>query len=437
MLNTNTIQDKTQTHSLAGKVISKIQNSVALLLEKMFSKKENKNSDAFLDLEYDSNCSLSFWLMDSYMEDLIEKPLLTQLSDDNSQVTLEKCGMGVWHWDLTTDIVFYSAESFKILGTDSDDVFDNWGKWCKIIHPEDLENFCSYTKNIIDDQNTEHEHCYRVLTNSGKYKWIIDKAKVVKRNSVGKPLKVAGVHTDISFRGEKEIKLEETIRHISKQNKQLVNFTHIVSHNLRSHTGNLKLLLDVNDLIGEGNYDETFANLKIVFNDLNETIAHLSDVASVQDKANIVIEPVDVALFLNKVITVISPLIDEKKVVVINHVPEGSVINFNPAYLESILLNLSTNALKYASSERVPMVRYHFYEENHKKILTVTDNGLGIDLEKYGEVLFDIFRTFHSAGRGSGLGLHMVKSQLDAMQAKLEVTSEVNVGTCFKIIFKD
>ena len=406
-------------------------------LKRWFSKKEDKNSNAFSNKDLDPDCSLSFWLTDSYMKNLIEEPLLSTISNNNFETALQNLGMGVWHWNITTNVVFFSAESLKIIGQESDDLFSEWDKWDKIVHPDDFEMYASFILKCFEPETTIYEHCYRVLTKSGNYKWIIDKAKVIARDKEGNPLRVAGVHTDVYFQTEKELEMEKTMKYYCEQNKQLLNFTHIVSHNLRSHVGNIKLLLDVNDFMNEDTPAETLANIRIVSNDLNDTIRHLSEVISLQNKAVINIKSLDLYSFLKKTITVIGPQINEKKVTIINNVSEGSRVNFNPAYLESILLNLSTNAIKYASPDRMPIVKFDFFIENKKKVFTVTDNGLGIDLEKYGEVLFDIFKTFHATDKGSGLGLHMVKNQIDAMDGKLEVRSEVGEGSCFKIIFKD
>ncbi|OXB08395.1 hypothetical protein B0A81_08740 [Flavobacterium plurextorum] len=360
-----------------------------------------------------------------------------KIANNNFEMGLQSFGMGVWHWDIIMNTVFFSAESLKIIELESDDIIDDWDMWYKLVHPDDLEMYSAFILRCFDTEVSIYEHCYRVLTNSGNYKWIIDKAQVIARDKEGKPLRVTGVYTDVYFQTEKELELEKIIKHHDEQNKLLLNFTHIVSHNLKSHIGNIKLLLDVHDLIKDSNPLETLENIRIVSNDLNDTIAHLSEVVSIQNNTSINVKSLDLGEFLKKILVVIAPQINEKSVTIINNVAIGSQVIFNPAYLESVLLNLTTNAIKYASPERVPIVKFDFFIENQKKVFTVTDNGLGIDLKKYGAVLFDIFKTFHAADHSSGLGLHMVKNQIDAMNGKLEVNSKVGHGSCFKIIFKE
>lgn len=396
-----------------------------------------KPAQTFSSKGYDPNCSFSFWLIDSYMKDLIEEPLLARLSDDSSKITLRDCGMGVWHWDVRTDVVFYSSESLQILDVESDDIFDNWERWYKVIHPEDLKGCFAFIQRCFDRETINYEHCYRVKTSSGSYKWIIDKAKVISKDAQGRPLRVVGTHTDLSFNRKIEIDMHETISGFAEHNKKLVNFTQIVSHNLNSHISNIALLLDVNDLMKGEDPNETLSNIRIVSDELNDTIAHLSDVVSVQNTIDICIKSLSLDSFLRKVLSIMSRQIEQKHVIIKNNVPNQSMVFFNAAYLESILLNLISNAIRYAEPTRNAVIKIDFFIENNKKVLTVSDNGVGIDLEKYGSVLFDIYKTFHSTIKGSGLGLHMVKNQIDSMGGKLEVTSTLGEGSMFKITFKD
>lgn len=427
---------KTDNYSLK-KCASAIKNFILKPFTGRSCSNKTKQIDVFPSTGYDPDSSFSFWLIDSYMKDLIEESLLSRLSDDSSKLTLRDCGMGVWHWDVRTDVVFYSSESLKILNVESDDVFANWEKWYKVVHPEDLKGCFAFIQRCFDRETVNYEHCYRVKTSCGTYKWIIDKAKVISKDPQGRPLRVVGTHTDLSFNRKMEMDMRDTLSNIAEQNKDLINFTQIVSHNLNAHLSNITLLLNVNDLMEGETSSETLSNIRIVSNDLNDTIAHLSDIVSVQNSIEISIKSLSLDSFLRKVLSIMRMQIEEKKAIINNNVPSQILVLFNAAYLESILMNLITNAIRYAEPSRTPVIDVDFFIENNKKVLTISDNGVGIDLEKYGSVLFDIYKTFHSTIKGTGLGLHMVKNQIDSMGGKLEVTSTVGKGSCFKIIFKD
>jgi len=110
-------------------------------------------------------------------------------------------------------------------------------------------------------------------------------------------------------------------------------------------------------------------------------------------------------------------------------------IDFVPAYLESILLNFTSNALKYRNPNVPLVITIESDIEVGKPILQVSDNGLGIDLIKYGEQIFGMYKTFHGNPNARGIGLFMTKNQVESLGGKISVESEPNKGTAFKIQF--
>lgn len=233
-------------------------------------------------------------------------------------------------------------------------------------------------------------------------------------------------------------KLLEMIEAQSEYNQRLVNFSYIVSHNLNSHAGNIKGLLDMIDSDEKQlENSEALSYLRMVSNDLNETIANLAQIVHVQNNLNVCKELLDLNLYIEKNKNIINNHDHDNKAIIINNVAKETVINFNPAYLESILLNFSTNAIKYAHPDRFPIIEFNFFIENGKKVLTIKDNGLGIDLEKYGDLLFGMYKTFHKHEKANGIGLYITKNQVEAMNGKITVESKVGVGSTFKIIFSD
>jgi signal transduction histidine kinase len=69
--------------------------------------------------------------------------------------------------------------------------------------------------------------------------------------------------------------------------------------------------------------------------------------------------------------------------------------------------------------------------------IVVADNGLGIDLDKFGNNLFGLYRRFHTHVDGKGLGLYLVKSQVLAMRGKVTTQSQVGVGTTFTVVLEE
>ncbi|KIA85694.1 PAS domain-containing protein [Flavobacterium sp. AED] len=392
----------------------------------------------FFKTELHSDGSIVFLGNVLDITDFKVQQLQLEISDRRFRFAMEASTSGVWDWDLQTNSVFYSSQSLKILEQESTDIFDNPERWDQIVHPDDLKKYYATIQNHFENKTPFYENLHRVLTSSGKYKWILDRGKVIERSPDGKPLRVIGTHTDISSQKEKELELISAMELYSEHNSRLLNFSHTVSHNLNSHAGNIKLLLDMIDL-EENSLEntETLGYLRTVSDDLNETIANLSQIVNIQNNLNVIKEPLDLNLYLKKNSNIISGYNHENKARIINNVAKGAIVTFNPAYLESVLLNFSTNAIKYAHPDRFPIIEFNFFVENEKKVLTITDNGLGIDLEKYGDLLFGMYKTFHTHEKAHGIGLYIAKNQIESMNGKVSVESKVGVGTTFKIIFSD
>ena len=110
-------------------------------------------------------------------------------------------------------------------------------------------------------------------------------------------------------------------------------------------------------------------------------------------------------------------------------------INYPNIYLESIFLNLLSNSLKYKSNERSPIINFSTYYDGKQLWMEVTDNGSGIDLEKYGHQVFKLRKTFHQHPESRGVGLFLIKNQIEAMGGEITIHSKENIGTTFKVNF--
>jgi len=374
------------------------------------------------------------------LSDITEEKIAEEahrITDERSKFANMASNVGVWDWNLITNEVTYSPESLKILELEHDGkpIISDPDKWDAQVHPDDRDIYFGNIKQHFEGITPYYETCHRVLCN-GKYKWILDRGKVISRDKQGKPLRIVGTHTDISPQKEKEQDLLETVELINNQKNKLLNFAYIVSHNLKNHAGNLRTLLTLN----ENNMfekEEFLTYVKTVSDELSNSIDNLAELIKVQDNQDITKDQLNLKEYLKKVFNILMEDIHRSKVSIIDLVPEDATVFFNAAYLESILLNLTTNAIKYSSSDRVPTLTYSFENVDGYKVLSIKDNGLGIDLQKYREHLFGLYKTFHSNKDSNGIGLHITKNQLDAMEGKIEVESVVDEGSVFKVFFKN
>jgi len=247
---------------------------------------------------------------------------------------------------------------------------------------------------------------------------------------------MSNTNNSIDSQNDRETELLEKINSCSELNGMLLNLLYTVSHNLNTYTGNIKMLLDLTE--SENDPIENIAylgHLRNVSNDLNKTLEDLSQIIYVKNNMDVSKETLNLNAYLTKIENVINGYSDGNKLKIINNVPDDAFVEFNPAYLESVLLNFSTNAIKYANPDRFPQLEFTFSEEKNKKVLIIADNGLGIDLELYRDSLFGLNQTFHGNENANGLGLYITKYQIEAMKGIVSVDSVVGKGTTFKIHF--
>jgi len=95
-----------------------------------------------------------------------------------------------------------------------------------------------------------------------------------------------------------------------------------------------------------------------------------------------------------------------------------------------------TNAIKYKSVEKAAYVKITTKDKSNYIELTFEDNGVGIDLKRYGDKLFGMFKTFHPHPEAKGIGLFITKNQIESLGGKVKVESEINKGTKFIISLK-
>ncbi|MFX0557302.1 PAS domain-containing sensor histidine kinase [Maribacter sp. CXY002] len=249
---------------------------------------------------------------------------------------------------------------------------------------------------------------------------------------------LVGISLDISNIKQKERELRHLINVTSQQNKKLIDFAHIVSHNLRSHSANFSMLLDF--MVHEKDEDEKQKILTMLTNassNLLETLDNLNEVVAITTRNDAKKSLVNLNRKIKEVKTDLSNFLIENNTKIINQVSNEISLKVVPTYLESILMNFITNATKYKHPDRNAEIQLSTRKIKDYIILIIEDNGLGIDLNKYGDKLFGMYKTFHSHKNAKGIGLYLVKNQIEAMNGKITVESEVGKGTKFEIYFHD
>lgn len=224
---------------------------------------------------------------------------------------------------------------------------------------------------------------------------------------------------------------------ISQQNKRLLNFANIVSHNLRSYAGNLKSILD---LLLKAEYEEEkkvmLNYLRTISTGFSATVNHLTEIVDVQNQEKLRLQQINIHNYVANTIDVLRIQLDSINSIIHNNVSKNLTLQANPAYMESILLNLLTNAIKYRQPDKILVIEINAALKESEIELLIRDNGRGINLEKHQNEIFGLHKTFHGNSDAKGVGLFITKLQVEALNGQIEVKSKENEGASFVMHFR-
>jgi PAS domain S-box-containing protein len=253
-------------------------------------------------------------------------------------------------------------------------------------------------------------------------------------NEAGECVILRGIFQNIDNIKLKELDLQKSLDLLSDHNRRLQNFAHIVSHNLRSHSGNLQFMVNIFDQnISPVEKEEVFDNIRSISESLSNTIDHLNEIVKIQTDISKELKPVDFENTFKNIQNALDNNVRNTRAIICYDFSSCPTINYVPAYLESIFLNLLTNSLKYRHPDRAPKIVCQTYFDKEHTWLTFEDNGLGIDLEKYGDKVFGMYRTFHQNVNSKGIGLFITRNQVESLGGSIHIESVVNIGTKFTI----
>lgn len=304
-----------------------------------------------------------------------------------------------------------------------------------ITHPDDLEIDLKLLNELVKGKRNSYQIEKRYFNNNRQLVYVI-LTVTAERNIDGEISHFISQIVDISTRIKAEKKLKGLLELTTNQNNSLMNFAHIVSHNLRSHAANLTMISDfvTDESLADDIRKDSLKLLTQASQGLNETISHLNEVVQVKLETDKKLKSIPLKPLVEKVLNDIRAVIDENNADIFIDIPDSIQVKGVLAYMESIVLNLVTNAIKYKDqSKNTTKVAITATDNNETAVLQIEDNGLGIDLDKYGEKLFGMYKTFHGNEDARGIGLFITKNQIESMGGKIVVESQPTIGTIFKV----
>lgn len=234
---------------------------------------------------------------------------------------------------------------------------------------------------------------------------------------------------------ETEREFEKLYEVSQKLNEKLLDFTYIISHNIRSNTSNMSMIIDlIDDTNDETEKCDYFKLLKESNNKLCETIHYLNETINIQLGPKESKVKLNLKSEIEKTLHGVNGIIKKENTAITIAVPDDMQITTIPSYFESIMFNLITNAIKYKSPERNPEIEISAKKCNSKTEIIVKDNGRGIDLFKNRNKIFGMYKTFHGNEDAVGLGLFMSKNHVEALGGTIDVESQPGEGSIFKVV---
>ncbi|MDX1315073.1 MAG: PAS domain-containing protein, partial [Eudoraea sp.] len=362
--------------------------------------------------------------------------LKNQAVSERLGIATEAANIGIWDWDLVNNELVWSDEMYSIYGIHKSDFSGTNEAFEAALHPDDKIMIQEEGARLASSGENEFNTEFRVIWPNGKVR-IIRSMGHIQRDAEGNMKKMVGANWDITESRDSEKRLKDLLSITTEQNDSLMNFAHIVSHNLRSHSSNLSMLTTFLDTEKDTEERERLIKMLLEASEsLDETVAHLTEVVQVKTEAADKIKDINLYDSLNAVMKNLSIMIEEEGASCEMNVANNINIKAIPAYLDSIFLNLFTNSLKYSSPERKLKLHINARAQGNKVHVSFKDNGQGIDLERHGSKIFGMYKTFHKHKDAKGIGLFITKNQIEAMQGKIEVESAIDEGTTFHLTFK-
>ncbi len=288
-----------------------------------------------------------------------------------------------------------------------------------------------FLKYSFEKSESENELLIQQL--SDRQKEIIHASELMKLQREKLATENQELNREVIVKNEQ---LTNTNQELIRHNNELQQFSFTISHNLRGPVASLTGLINLIDKepLTRENIEilrhivASVASLDSTIKDLGNIIDIRNDISRIKQKLNLIGE-IQIACNLLK------KEINDNNVQITTNFEEYTHIYSVRPMLQSIFYNLLSNAIKYRSSERKPEV--HVASKAMKNTIEIifTDNGVGFSLEAFKDKVFGLYKRFHTHTEGKGLGLFLVKLQVEALDGKVAVASEVNVGSSFTLTF--
>jgi signal transduction histidine kinase/CheY-like chemotaxis protein len=348
------------------------------------------------------------------------------------QLATKSANLGIWDWNIVKNKMDWD-EGMCMLYNLPNSKFDSaYEAWILKIHPLDRERVAEEMQLALDGTK-KYDTEFRIMYTS-ELVHTLRATGIVERNSKGVPVRMIGINWDITKRKWDTLEREKIIEEMLRRNAELEQFSYIISHNLRAPVANIigaSIALGDVELADEDRAVYTQAVQKSALN-LDTIIKDLNHILEVKG-GNYTKEVVVFSNLVNNVKLLLKNiLLGVDYEIICNFTAMEEIYTVKP-YLDSIFYNLISNSIKYRSKNIPGIIHIESHQLDNKTVLIFTDNGIGLNLKKNKDQIFGLYKRFHFDLPGKGMGLFMVKSQVEILGGSISIESSENKGTKFTI----
>ncbi|TGE27341.1 PAS domain-containing protein [Hymenobacter metallicola] len=338
-----------------------------------------------------------------------------------------------WMAEPDGNIFWYNERWYAYTGTTLEEM-QGWG-WASVHHPDYLAGVIESWRQALTT-GKPWKDTFPLRSHEGEYRWFLSRAQPI-HNEQGEIVRWIGTNTDVTEAQRAQQQLEQQNNELRRINEDLDNFVYTASHDLKQPIHNMAGIFE--ELTRTAYFRDPDA-IKLVsmferaLHQIYDTIYNLSELVQVQKlRHELPKEPVALEPLAREVLESIGEQLANVRAIVTTDFALAPVVEFVRPNLQSVLYNLVSNALKYAAPKRTPRIHLLSTRHDDHVVISVRDNGVGIDLERYGSQLFQMFRRFHSHVSGSGMGLYLINRIVQSYGGHVEVESELDKGSTFHI----
>ena len=347
------------------------------------------------------------------------------------ELALEAGELGFWDWNVTSGHVQFGGEWARMLGYTIEELPPHVSTWEVLVHPDDRAATRASLERHLGGLAPIYESEHRLKAKDGSWVWVLDRGRVVERDSAGKPLRAIGIHANVTTQRA----IREQLREADRRKDE---FLATLAHELRNPLAPIRTGLEI--LKRDPSSESAAHSREIMERQLAHMVRLIDDLLDVSrvTRGQLILKRENLSMrsLLQIAIETSKPLLEAGGHTLITSFPKGDItINCDGTRIAQTVSNLLTNAAKYTPDRgRISLA---LEERNNEVLITVTDNGLGIPRE-YQEHVFDMFgqvnRHMHRAQGGLGIGLALVKKLVELHGGSISVASEgLGKGSTFTV----